>query len=75
MYVSNAKNNILQVPFLKPGEVKIVIVRSISQLPGSEILQIKGYVGEEIDKAVIRWFLALFIILSAIYGIIKYTEN
>ncbi|MCB4791680.1 MAG: hypothetical protein LHV68_07305 [Elusimicrobia bacterium] len=67
LYVFDAKNNVLQIPILKPGETKIVVIKSISMLPGDEILRVKSYIGEQINRNMIKWWLIISSVLSFIY--------
>jgi len=74
-YVSNTKNNLLQIPFLKPDEIKIIVIKSSNLMPENEILQIKGYIGEEINRSVIKWSIAIFILILLIYIVILFIEQ
>lgn len=67
MYIPDEKNNLLQIPLLKPGEVKIIVVKSEWLIPENEILQIKNYTGEEINRSVIKWVLLIFGVISIVY--------
>lgn len=69
-YISDAKSTLLQIPALKPGEVKVVVVKSSFILPGDEILRIKDYIGEEKNMNIIGYSLFAFLIISVAHFVI-----
>jgi hypothetical protein len=70
--ISDAKSVTLQIPVLKPNEVKIVVIKSNSLLPGDEILRIKDYAGEEKNMNIIKYSLIGFLIVSIIHFIMLF---
>jgi hypothetical protein len=74
-YILNAKSILLQIPVLKPKEVKIVVVKSSSMLPGNEILRVKDYTGEEINKRILGYLILAFFLLSVVYCVMLLISN
>jgi len=69
MYIPDSKNNLLGIPILKPDGVKIIVIKSLSLMPENEILQVKDYMGEEINKTIIQVLMWIIVGVWLIYGI------